>query len=93
MPSPYQRLADYLAAQPPETVELTLTIAEVEAMVGAPLPVSAWSGRWWSNKPYGRWEVRPWVTAGWRVAHLSMRTVTPTVTFARVSPPHRAPDR
>jgi hypothetical protein len=84
MPTSYQPLADYLAAQPPETTEITLTIAAVEAVVGAPLPASAWARAWWSNKPYGRWEVRPWVAAGWRVAGTAMRSAPPTVTFVRV---------
>jgi hypothetical protein len=85
MPSPYQPLTDFLAAQPPETVSITLTLPEVEVLVGTPLPVSAWARTWWSNARQGRWaEARPWVTAGWRVSRTAMRSATPAVTFARV---------
>jgi hypothetical protein len=86
MVSPYQPLADYLAAQPAATATITLTIAEVEAVVGAPLPAAVWTRTWWSKARPGRQrEARPWLTAGWRVARLSLRTATPTVTFARLS--------
>ncbi len=46
MPPVYQPLADYLAAQPPETVRITLTLPEVEAVVGSALPASAWTQMW-----------------------------------------------
>ena len=87
MPSPYQPLADYLAAQPPATMRITLTLPEVEAVVGSALPASAWTQMWWSNARPGHWaEVRPWVAAGWRVSGTAMRSAPPTVTFARVRP-------
>jgi hypothetical protein len=69
MPISYQPLADFLAAQPPATATVTLTIAEVEALVGTPLPVSAWARTWWSTARQGRTAgERPWVAVGWRVA-------------------------
>jgi len=36
----YQPLADYLAAHPAD--EVTLTFAQIEAILGAPLPSSAY---------------------------------------------------
>ena len=87
MPSLYQPLADYLAALAPETATVTLTLPEVEAVVGSALPASAWTQMWWSNARQGHWaEVRPWVAAGWRVSGTAMRSAPPTVTFARVGP-------
>ena len=86
MPSPYQPLADYLAAQPPETVSITLTLAEVAAVVGTPLPAAVWTRTWWSNFPRRPAATRPWAAAGWWVQDTDMRSATPTVTFVRVHP-------
>ena len=80
MTSKYQPLAVYLAAQPGDTV--TLTFAEVEAVIGAPLPPSAdVYHSWWSSTLSYRPQVRAWRGVGWRVQHVALRTHT--VTFAR----------
>ena len=42
MPSPYQPLADYFATLSPETTPVTRTFTELRAMLGRPLPASAW---------------------------------------------------
>ena len=80
-PRKYDPLATYLAALP--SAEVTLTLGEIEAIIGAPLPASAWLRTWWANTlAFG--QGRAWLSVGWRVARASMRTVPPTVTFARV---------
>ena len=57
-------LARYLAAQPGDRV--TLTLAEIEAIVGAPLPAGARRRDWWTM--HRRTGLRPAVwAAGWRV--------------------------
>ncbi len=63
MPSPYQPLATYLAAS--ATGEVMLTFAEIEAILGASLSVTAQvSPSWWSGTvpPH----TRTWRALGWR---------------------------
>src|SRR5215211_2272314 len=87
MPTSYQPLVDFLSRQPPETTTVTLTLAEVEGLLGVPLPEGAWTRLWWlAGGPPG--VVRPWVAVGWRVTRTSLQTTPTTVTFAR-----RAVDR
>ena len=77
----YEPLADYLAALAAE--EMTLTLAEIEAIIGAPLPPSARDPTFWSNSREGLFRVRPWLRASWRVARTDLRGEPPAVTFAR----------
>jgi hypothetical protein len=61
----YAELSAYLALQVGPRV--TLTLPEVEAIIGGPLPLVAWMmGGWWTGPgrpPHGA----PWTAAGWRV--------------------------
>ena len=81
MPSRYQPLADYLAALPPETVSLTLTFPEIEAILGEPLPAAAGIVAWWRNSTGA--DVRPWRAAGWRAVQVHLRQTPAVVTFVR----------
>jgi hypothetical protein len=77
----YDPLERYLAGAPGAT--LTLSFAELETIVGAPLPAGArslWS--WWANTPRSS-QGRAWLGAGWRrrEVNFGLRTVT----FGRVS--------
>ncbi len=85
MTSKYDRLADHLAAIGAETI--TLTFAEVEAVVG-PLPVMARIyPSWWGATPSGRY-LHPF-TLTWRQAgYVADRPdfAAGTVTFRRVGP-------
>lgn len=47
MSAKYDPLARYLATYPGDRV--TLTLAEIEAIVGAPLPPGARQRKWWQN--------------------------------------------
>jgi hypothetical protein len=99
--SKYVPLTAYLRAQPPEVSSVTLMLAEVEVIIGAPLPRSAvTAGRsWWTNAPVQP-QAQAWRSAGWTVASLWRGGGPPplwTVTFTRVvsdtiTPP-RAPGR
>ncbi len=63
MPTKYQPLVDYLAAQ--EGAEVVLTFAAIEAIIGAPLSLSAtiMPALWHAmTHPY----VRQWREMGWR---------------------------
>ena len=94
-PRKYQLLADYLAVQ--DRDEITLTLAEIEQIVGIPLPPLASTRRFWANSARGRGHpVYAWQSVGWRVATADMRH--DRVTFRRDEPllpeaPHGAPPR
>jgi hypothetical protein len=66
--SKYQPLSDHLAAR--TGAEWPASFAEVEAVLGFPLPKAARTGRaWWADdlvKPQGR----AWTTRGWTVAEV-----------------------
>jgi hypothetical protein len=83
--SKYAPLAAYLAAQPPETVSVTLTLAEIEAIPGEALPRGAVTRQWWYNtRNKGLTPIS--MTARWQVAQVMMRTVNRTITFTRLPP-------
>ena len=62
----YIRLAAHLAAQPPEVDRLTLSVADIEQIVGEELPSNARFPSWWRNDDR-RMHSRAWLAAGWRV--------------------------
>ncbi len=62
----YIRLAAHLAAQPPELERITLSLSEIEQIVGEELPANARFPSWWRNDNK-RMHSRAWLTAGWRV--------------------------
>ena len=79
----YQRLADYLTEQSAD--EVTLSFAEVEALVGAALPTSAYLRDWWRNKGTRQIAAQPWRVAGWEAVALTPRAGEWRVTFRRRS--------
>jgi hypothetical protein len=83
----YVPLTAFLRDQPPEVERVTLTFAEVEDLIGEPLPRTAYTQRrsWWTN---GRtaYRARIWLSVGWRVAALPWAPDGPShwgVTFVR----------
>jgi DNA-binding XRE family transcriptional regulator len=63
--SKYYSLFEYLRQQPDMT-PLELSFAEVETILGYPLPATAGSTRaWWANSPSA--QGRAWQEAGWLV--------------------------
>ena len=92
LPPKYAPLAAYLREQPPAVDRLTLTVTDVEAIIGAPLPASARDRAWWANTPQTA-QARAWRSAGWRVASVQWRPRGPlerTATFVRVASETRA---
>jgi hypothetical protein len=83
MASPYQPLADYLAAQPAETAMVMLTFRELRVLLGQPLPASAWGRSWWRTRARTT-PTRAWPTLGWRVAAVNVSGGSEAVTFVRV---------
>jgi len=86
MPVNWRPLAAHLAAQPSGVGRVTLTLPEIEALVGGPLPPSAGTQAAWMNA-WGNARARLWLAAGWHVAARAMRRDPPAVTFARGAPP------
>ena len=84
-PSPrkYQPLADYLASQNED--EVTLTLTDIEQLVGTPLPRLASTRRFWANHASGHSPAYAWQGVGWRVATADVRR--DRVTFQRGARP------
>jgi hypothetical protein len=83
-PHKYDPLAAYLAALRVDAV--TLTLAEIEVIIGAPLPRSASQVSFWTNYGWNYYAARGWLAVGWRVAQLHRTLDIAAVTFARVAP-------
>jgi hypothetical protein len=79
----YIQLAAYLASRPPSAVEITMTLKEVEDIVGESLPANARFPSWWRNDHH-RMHSRAWLTAGWEVAEMNGKDAT--VVFVRGEP-------
>jgi hypothetical protein len=76
----YIRLAAYLADQPAAVASLTLTVSEIEEIIGETLPPGARFPSWWRNDQH-RAHSRAWLTAGWEAA--GMDRTAATVEFIR----------
>ncbi|HZA40898.1 MAG TPA: hypothetical protein VFA00_09775 [Actinomycetota bacterium] len=76
----YIRLAAYLAGQPQSTTRLTMTLPEIEELVGASLPAGARFPSWWRNDER-KMHSRAWLAAGWEVEE--MKSSEATVVFRR----------
>jgi len=73
----YQPLSDRLSDHPEP--EWKASFAEIEEVLGFPLPKTARSGAWWSaEKPHSR----AWTALGWSVEYDGKGAVT----FRRVAP-------
>ena len=86
MPGNYEPLAAFLAAQPAETTQVTLTGPQIEALLGAPLPTGAATAGWWANAR-GSVQGRAWLSVGCRAVQLRVRQAPAVVTFVRVESP------
>ena len=70
--SKYYPLHTYLSEQPLD--ELTLTLPEIESMMGMPLPTSARTRRaWWSNRSRGAVQADAWMEAGYHVETIDLQ--------------------
>lgn len=76
--SKYQPLQAYLLRS--DQAEVTLTFADIEALLNVSLPDSARSNRaWWSNRSKGALQASAWMQAGYTVKELDL--TQETVTF------------
>lgn len=69
--SKYEPLTRFLAAQ--RTQEVPLTFAEIEQVLGFPLPGKASGIRaWWSNNPSNNVMTKAWLAAGYVTERVDM---------------------
>ena len=84
----YTPLGDFLAHQ--VKTELRLGFDEVEKILGAPLPRSAYEHQaWGANNPEGHSHCRSWHDAGWRTEGLSL--TGRSIVFTKVSDSPKTP--
>ena len=73
--SKYAPLADHLRDLGQESVPMTF--ADIEKVIGAKLPQSAFTHRaWWSNNPTNNVMTRAWLEAGYTTAEVNMAAQT-----------------
>jgi DNA-binding transcriptional regulator YiaG len=78
--SKYTPLFNYLNEC--EVDEVTLTLTQIEEMMGDSLPPSAWSQRgWWSNRSRGALQSFAWMEAGYLVEKIDLNSET--ITFRK----------
>jgi hypothetical protein len=78
----YTPLRDFLTHQVKNEVRMGFN--EVEKILGAPLPRSAYEHQaWWANNPEGHSHCRSWHDAGWRTEGLSL--TGRSIVFTKVS--------
>jgi len=79
------------------TTEVPLTFAEVEEIIGGPLPASKKYPAWWSNNPSNNVMTRAWLAAGFQTERVDIegrRLVFRRARKAQNDPrPHAAPGR
>ncbi len=71
-PAKYDPLRRHLEAMS-EHGEVRLSFAEIERILGFPLPRSAYAAQpWWSNTRAGHSQAAAWLDAGWKTAELDL---------------------
>lgn len=84
--SKYEPLATFLAGQPASEKEVTLSFRQIEELLGANLPDSAFVHReWWGNQADNltRPQARAWMQAGFVVDMVSQSRSNRSVRFRR----------
>lgn len=88
----YAPLTRHLAARKETRVQMSF--AEIEALLGFPLPQSARTHRpWWANSGHGHVQARGWLAAGYQSQDVDL--AAECLVFARLNavapPPQRHP--
>lgn len=86
MPGKYEPLELYLSALPLKMREVTLSFAEIERILGTPLPESAVVHRpWWENQreSKSRPQAHAWLSAGFLVDTVRQDRANGSVRFKR----------
>lgn len=82
----YEPLETYLRATPPKVREVTVSFRELQSILGAPLPASAYTYReWWSNQrdTKSRPQAHAWGSAGFAVDAVNQSRSNGWVRFKR----------
>lgn len=70
--SKYESLAKHLAAS--NASELVMTFAQLEQILGGPLPTSARTYRpWWANSAHGHVQSKGWLDAGYESLQVDLQ--------------------
>ncbi len=69
----YDPLEDYLSKAPAHLDKLVISFAQIEQIIGKPLPPNAYNakGTWWRNTR--RPQSKAWLAAGWKQDIVSWR--------------------
>jgi hypothetical protein len=69
MAGKYTPLEQYLRDLPPDQTEVTLSFEQIERIISAKLPPSAYEyQQWWDREKEGNHvNARAWASAGWKV--------------------------
>lgn len=79
--SKYESLAKHLASA--NTPEVVMTFAQLEKILGAPLPASARTHRpWWANSAHGHVQSKGWLAAGYHSEQVDLESEK--LTFKKV---------
>ncbi len=88
--SKYDPLGDYLRSRPGR--ETPVTFAEIEKIIGTPLPPRAqFHPAWWSNNPSNNTMTKVWLDAGFRTERVDISGRR--LVFVRTESPRRPPER
>lgn len=80
--SRYQALTRHLSSR--KEMRVPMTFAEIEAIIGAPLPGSARAHRpWWANSSHGHVQSRGWMDAGYQSEQVDL--AAERLVFARLN--------
>ena len=77
----YQPLVEYLEHQPGPSV--TLTLADIETLLGRSLPSSARTRAWWMARGRRTGYRRLLAPLGWTVGAVQVRRDPPSITFVK----------
>ena len=89
------------AEQPPDTITVTLTLAEIEALLGKRLPLSARVHGWWLRRSPQAGYRRLLTPLGWTVGAVHRRRAVQAITLPwqtgarsvrRLGLPHQSPE-
>ena len=77
--SKYDKFGAFLVAS--KALEIRLTFAQIEVILGFPLPASKVYQAWWSNNPFNNVMTRVWLRAGYKSSQVDV--AGETVLFVR----------
>ncbi len=70
----YDALKEWLADVDPSTQDIRLFFADIEKILGKPLPPTSVYRFWWANDNVSRSQSKAWLGAGWKVVDIDFAT-------------------